>query len=124
MIIALTFLLKLVKSMSELYKNSLKSNFEDLIEFLTILYNKDFILTDNLEQTIKEKLDRELFLANPPQLSLSSIPDLKEFIPFLSSMEEVQDKCMTFALISIDLIEQDGLPNDDKCQILNSLFER
>ena len=124
MIIALTFLLKLVKSMSELYKNSLKSNFGDLIEFLTILYNKDFILTDSLDQTIKEKLDRELFLANPPQLSLSSIPDLKEFIPFLSSMEVGQDKCMTFALISIDLIEQDGLPNDDKCKILNSLFER
>ena len=123
MIMALAFLLKLTKNLSELYNNSLKSNFSVLVDFLSILYDKESVIPASLDESMKEKLDRELFLVHPPELFLQHLPDFTEFITYLTSSEINENQAFPLVVMCMQLLEQNSLTNEEKCSILGFVMD-
>ena len=123
MIIALAFLMKLTHNLSELYRNSIKSNFSVLIDFLSILYDKESMIPASLDDSMREKLDRELFLVHPPQLFLQYLPDFPEFITYLTSSEINESQSFPLVVMCMQLLEHNSLTNEEKCSVLGLVMD-
>ena len=109
MIVAISFLIKTIHTLANLYKNCLNADFDTFIDFLSIFYNKEDSLNKFGDKSIHEKLDRDLFAPNPPELFLLSVPDHCKLAAALTSLQPNSDTVLSLVMTAIHLLEVDSL---------------
>eukprot|EP00088_Acartia_fossae_P015968 TRINITY_DN1887_c0_g1_i3.p1 TRINITY_DN1887_c0_g1~~TRINITY_DN1887_c0_g1_i3.p1 ORF type:complete len:893 (+),score=172.44 TRINITY_DN1887_c0_g1_i3:88-2766(+) len=123
MIVAISFLVKTIHTLANLYKNSLKAEFDTFIEFLSIFYNKEDNLKKFGDKSICEKLERDLFAANPPELFLLSVPDHCKLATALTSIQPNCDTVLSIVLTATYLLEVDSLEDEEKVKLVGTVLE-
>ena len=123
LIIALTFFVKMIVNLSEQYPNLVGTNLDTFSEFLGIMFLKGETLFPYMDQPMKDRLERDIFLLNHDEVFILRIPDMDKFSEFLLTSETKPTSAFIRVQIIMSVIETDAVPNPIKLRLLDVMLE-
>ena len=108
MVIALTFLVKIIMNLAEEYRNCVTQDLDVVSNFLQFMFLKGENIFPLMNPQVRDKMTKDLFSNDMPSLLLT-IPDTEKFVEYILTAPIDKKSAFPHLQMAMALIETDSL---------------